>query len=489
MSLAFTDDQIKSMTKDALLLPFMINDTATGYVAQKALLFGAIAGLETTDNGIKVFSDFYEGVQHKYHQELALLNNSKRTDYTDSDLVAGGKSTGPHYPQGSWVNFAPKLIDSVIGLPVTTLTNNLENYHYDAASLLIGILKNGFSDSGFSMSVTIVGNTFSSTTGLGSLAVNNRLVISNGSNTILARVTGISSETSPPSGTPPVSVTTTTATFEVIYGTLFSGSASASASATGFTDAQRNGSVTTSPNTSWYNFLTAGLDSVVAAWKQYITDMKAVIDANFDLAPRKDHNTTASTNCGNAIADITTWQGKPVSTTGGRFTNTHIATLETLPATRISYTAARITEIIADLGTVTQAADGTFTSSGAYGELFKNIDMRISRGAGSLSAVNNALLGVSLIDKKIATANDQLTQYNNTFAITKISADTIIGQIDFPVESATGFSVGDSVKVMDNNGSVYSRTISLITGNTIRANSGVPAVLTTGGIARIVKLK
>ena len=486
--LAFTDDQIKSMTKDALLLPFVINDTATGYVAQKALLFGAIAGLETTDNGIKVFSDFYETVQQKYHQELSLLNNSQRTTYSDADLVAGGKSTGPHFPAGGWNNFTPKIINSVTGLPVTTLTNNLEGFHSDKVTMLVGLLKNGFNDGAFSMSINISGNYFSSTTGLGSLAANQRIIVTSGSNIFLAKVTGVSSSTVSV-GEPPVSTTTTTATFELIYGTLFSGSANAQTSSVAFSDSQRNGSVTTAPNTTLYNFLINGIDALMIPWKQYITDMKAVIDANFDLQPRKAHNTAASAACETALTTITTWQAKPLSTTGGRFTNTHIAPIEALPTTRTSYTSARITEIVSDVGTVVQAADGTFTAIGAYGELFKNIDMRIARGAGSLAAVNNASLGVNLIDKKIATANDQLTQYNNTFAITKISADTIMGQIDFTVESATGFSVSDSVKVMDNNGSVYTRTISLITGNVIRVNSGVPAVLTTGGMARIVKLK
>lgn len=482
----FTDDQIKNMSKDALLLPFVINDPATGYVGQKALLTGSIEKLEVTDTGTKVFSDLFESVQAKYHAELALLNNSQRTNYNDADLVAGGKGAGPHYPDFNWISFSPKLIDSVNGLPVSTLSNKLEKSHSTNVSMLSDILKNGFNDGSFTKSVTISGTSFSSTDGLGTLAQGNRMVIDNGAGVFLAKVVSITSTTvTNADGT---TSTTTTCNFEVVYGTAFTGSANVRTYASGFTDGQRNGTEGIS-DINWYNFLTNGLDTVVGEWKTYITDMKAVIDGNNDFPPRKAHNQTASTNCGNALKIISDWQARPTSTVEGRFTNTHLAPIETLVTTRNSYTPARIDEIIADLGSVTQDAEGNFTGTGAYGDLFKNIDMRIARGAGSLSAVNNAMLGVTLIDKKIATANDQLTQYNNIFAITKISSDTIVGQIDFPVESATGFSVNDAVKVMDNNGSVYTRTIIQITGNVIRVNSGIPVVLTLGGMARIVKLK
>jgi len=90
---------------------------------------------------------------------------------------------------------------------------------------------------------------------------------------------------------------------------------------------------------------------------------------------------------------------------------------------------------------------------------------------------------------KIKNANKQLAEYLNTFAISQIVSDTTIGQTIFTLQDATEFNISDSIKIMDNNSIVYTRSIVGKTGNDVEIDSGVTAILTVTNLARFVRQK
>jgi hypothetical protein len=119
MSLVFTNDQVKSITKEMLDLPLVIDNPSagTGLIQQKANIQVTKDALLTTDTQNKVFSDHWISIAQAYHNELERLNKDLRTTYADSDLVLGGQSKAPHYT-GSWPNLVPILIPSNKGLQI-----------------------------------------------------------------------------------------------------------------------------------------------------------------------------------------------------------------------------------------------------------------------------------------------------------------------------------------------------------------------------------
>ena len=475
MSLSFSNQQIINITKDIILIPSLINDPVTGYIAQKALVLASKDSLQKTDADQKTFSDFWISVVTQYHNELHALNSELRTNYSDSDLVLGGSQTGGHFPTSPiWINLLPKLIQSNNGLPITNPSDlNLLNYLNDVSNSLPPLLT-GFNDGNYTDTITITSaSTFTSS--VVSFPINTRLVVTNGGNSFIIKITSITT------------VPSTVYNFSVVTGSVILGSATAVSNFSGFTDAQRSGSASTSPYTAIYTSLTASIDTYVSNLLTFINSILTFLNNNGDLSPRKSHITSAKSIIQTAITDIQTWQALPSSTSNGRFTDLKIALVQTAVANLTSYRTNRITEIGTDLGSVAQASDGTASGSGAYKELFTVICLRIAKGSGTLNQVNQIDLGLGFFDQKIAAANDQLNQYTNTFALTKISSDTIIGQISFVVDDASQFSNGDTVYVMDNNTLVYTRIINNISGSTITLDTGIPVALSTTNLARIAK--
>ena len=125
----------------------------------------------------------------------------------------------------------------------------------------------------------------------------------------------------------------------------------------------------------------------------------------------------------------------------------------------------------------------------AYFNLWEWILIRDSRSGGTLVSWYTSDLGIRHFDTKIANANSTLDQYTDTFAIAQILLDTEIDQIDFEVDSVVEFSIGQSVKVMDNPSAVIDRNISDIQGNIITLDVAIPVVLIKNQLARIVRQK
>jgi len=474
--ISFTNIQINDITKNILLIPSLINDPSNGYIAQKNLILQSQDSLLTTDNGQKVFSDHFISVIQKYYDELVLLNNEQRTIYSDSDLISGGKQTGGHFPSSTWINLTPKVIPSNTGLPITTLSNKIENDYISDITTAIDLLKNGFNEGTASETVTVDSTSTMTAASLGSFVVGGRYLVS-GSDHFLAKITSIE-------GTSAYTIH-----FELIAGTTFNGSATATQVFTGFSNLQRAEMSSVSPYNSIFTGLKGHVDNMVNNWVTVLNNQKTILTGNDDLGARKVHNQNAISNIDSILSEVTTWLSSITSGLSGKYSDTGLLNITNLQSLRLTQIPARALEIGSDLGTLSQAPDGSYTGSGVYLDLFKVIDIRISRGSGTLFQYHQIAIGISLFDKKIATANDQLTQYNNTFALTKVSSDTVIGQQSFPVESIADFSNGDTVYVMDNESLVYSRTISSISGDTINLDSGIPAVLKINKLARIAKQK
>lgn len=466
MSITFTNTQLKATSKDILLLPFVINDPVTGYVGQKAAL-QTQSDVELADDTNKEnFYNFWKSTILHYHNELDFLNSSRRTDYSDTDLNAGGNQTGNHYPNVVNLWLAPKLLSSMNGNPVVTSATVNETTNISEVTKYINYLKNGFSDGVASSSINAITSTdFNIVTGTPP-AINNRVYLHNGTNSIFGVVTG---------------VVGSLVSYTMLGGVLFS-SGTCDISLAGFTNTERShASVAVGHDVQVY--FENQLSAAVTNWATNLTGQKLNLDNNGDYAPRKAHVLSAAANIFSLQLIISGWQGLAYNS---RYIDSGLLLLQNAITTRTSQIAARITEIGTDLGAVTQDGTGAFSGTGAYFELTKIINIRISR-SGSLCTYISSFIGLAYFDKIISDANDQLAGYQQTMVVKKITQDVSISDNVVKVDSTSQLSIGDSVKLFDNDSNVYSRVINGISGLNVTLDLAMVAVLATAKLARLTK--
>lgn len=504
MPLIFTDDQIQNMTKEAIELPFLIDnpsnpDYGPGLVQQQAGLQIQKDAVYVTDQQNKIFSDFWITVLNSYHLELISLVDKTRTLYADSDLVLGGQQLAPHYTP-SWPNLVPILIDSNNGIPIST-DGVTEQSKITPVKDSIDRLVSGFT-SGSPNSTTLaaaytIGDGFIEVT-TGTYSDGDTVLIQNGSAFLLGTIGAAggycTGEDNP--------VQTTQSTCEADNGTwtetlaftpistdqnMPSGSTTDNTHS-GFTNAQRG--YQSWGGNDYQTYLEAAIITDMGNYITHITTQKAAIDGNEDQDGTRATSNTAESDLLQVVLDANTdWVDDPLIDVNGKFTDTGIAKIEDELDIRVIRIPIRETEIGTNLGTLIQGGDGAVTGDGAYFNLWEWILIRDSRSGGTLVSWYTSDLGIRHFDTKIANANSTLDQYTDTFAIAQILLDTEIDQIDFEVDSVVEFSIGQSVKVMDNPSAVIDRNISDIQGNIITLDVAIPVVLIKNQLARIVRQK
>lgn len=471
MALIFTDSEIQKISEDIILLPTIIDDpvNGTGLVQQRDNLQVVLDNLIETDGNNTVFSDEFIRLITLYHAELQQLNGDLKTDYDNADLLAGGANLPPHYPPG-YPELNPVILDSNNGLPVTPNSIEDELDEIDDVNFEIDRLKNGYADGALDDTSTGAPAAGSVEVDDGGFSVGEIVVVDRNDVSFIAEIDAIDT----------VSVTTGT---EVLEYTLISGTESTGIGSRvrnfhpGFSNAERGGqSVPYAPEVLAY--WQSLLDAEVNEWESKLNAQETQLNVNDDV-PEQANNSQALTDVQGALANILSWEALTVIDTNGKYTDSGLNFIESSIVDRTSEVPARVSQIATALG----SASGT----GRYFDLFTWVQTRISRAGGSLYRQASVDTGVQFFNDSIANNQALLDQYTTYFVVSQIIEDTELGQIEFEVEDASGYSPGNEVKVMDNDSVVYTRNIDTIIGNTIRLDSGIPAILAASLLARIVK--
>lgn len=496
MAISFTDEQVKNISKDILLIPFVIDDpvNGTGFVQQKAKILVAKDSNLVTDQGQEVFTNFWDNVVKAYHNELKYLTAVERTTYPISGIDEGAKEKGPHWPSNPiWTSLIPKILDSNNGNPRPSITFETESERIAKVQNNIGILKNGFNYGTFDYPATsISGNTLTMAPENTGLAIGQMIVIGDSSTSAIAEITNyVAGSVGDPMATPnPIPATDSIITFEVKGGTLPSGTPNVKNYISAISNSKRGRQTSlSSDELAILLTLESVLNEAVDNLESCENDQKGFVSGNEDTQPRKASNQTEVTNLQTALDAIATWKALPLNDINGKSTNAGLQPLEDAITARSTQSTNRGNEVSTNLGSIAQDGSGNVTGDGAYFDSWKFVNLRISKGTGTRNQYYALDIGVVLFDKKIADANTQLEQYSNIFALSKIKVDTVISQDVFDVESSSDFAVGNEVKVMDNDSVVYTRTIDAIDGTEITLNQAIPIALSKSKLARIVKYK
>lgn len=484
MAINFNFSQFKKFTRELIQLEENLNDSAN---AVESITNNRQDLLEEDERNEIFFNRALEAIDN-YHREKELIDNSKRSVYNPVNLTNSATDThlGPiHFPISPiWKSVTPKLIDSINGLP--TLPDgeeDSENYLEFGFSQFLSIMISGWSGTGQSGAVNVSSTQISRSSNqswFDSFTVGQSFLLIGGSQfltigKVLSKTLG--------SATAPIAPSTVTV--EIVAGDELSEYTSGGdvfASLSGFGENVRKG-LTTKPNT-----LLALQSAIMKYIARYNVVADEIIDLNFNnpiTGIFRTQNASNRQSLTNFRANLTIYSNLPENVADenipSRYDNAGISTLSNILTTRGNYkTNTRVPQLNAALSQVTQNNEGVYQGEGAYYNLMKWIDARISLSQGSLSGYLGSAIAQQAVEASNKLLNDKANEYNDLYIYTKIVENTSLNSIQFFVENASLFQVGNVVSILDDDStSLYNRTIVEIDSinNVITVSSPVPQAL------------
>ena len=423
------------------------------------------------DDANKVFYDNYKNIIIQYHAELQNLNGTVSTAYDENELIiaAKGQLGAQHFPTSPpWANFNPKLIDMVVGNPTSSTTSN-ELQALTNINAAISALTSGFSDGGVSDTLNTAwsGGTIEVVTG--GFSAGQRAVV--GLDT-LVHIDAVAAAL--PSGQ--------TLTVTVLAGTPSAASgAPIATSRAGFSNTERSTGTTTSPSIMAY--FEGLLDAAVSVWNTALGVQDTVLMLNDAEGIERTEILTAIGKVAVAQSSISTW-----SSSSPKYSDTNLGSLETEMTLRSgTEVPARVTEILSALGFVSQDSSGAFSGTGNYFQLFKWINLRISRAGGTLTKYYSYDLVVNFSGNITDNKQNQLDEYAANLVVEGFS-DSADGTDVVNLTDATPFSVSDTVYIVDDTSlPMFSGHIVAINSNAVQLNAPVTG-FSSDSAARMVKV-
>lgn len=474
MPLMFSDEQIREATGQALDAPRQVEDLR----AQKEKAIQIKQDFKELDETHNIYTNFYADNISKYHGEVRSLNGVLYTDPLTATIDAGGRlSPGNIYFPSSpiWVNMPPKLTDDVNGNPTSAYTPT-ENSLITQVITLVGLLKTGFNDGSASQTTQAPVNattvTVTSSTGF---STGNRVVAYSSGGYAYGTV---------------ASTTATTITVTVIYGSLTAAGVGATITNVhnGFTLTQRETNAGVSAaQLPYINGLKTELDNVAITWNGTLQSQVLMLMGNGDTGASGTQNTAAKNTTNANLATLTGWQNAPATGVGvSRFGALLDTDLLPLTVSRPTYITARTAEVLASIGSVTQAGDGSVTGTGNALKFFNSLNMRLNKTGGTLRSFYQQDFAILTFDQKIALAQSAAAQAASTFSIKVFSTDaTNTGFVK--LKDVDGLLVGQDVQVMSNTKQAISATIISINDLEVELSASISSEYVVSDLARLVR--
>jgi hypothetical protein len=462
MAITFTDPELRAASHEVLFFPVIL----AIFNKQKDQAITEQQKILLTDDSYAVFYNHYSNIIANYHTERKHLNGSTNTNYDTQNLIDAAQQLpgNVHFPTSPlWVNLIPKLVSSINGSP----SGSVSTFESDAISKItpqISLLTSGFTDGAVSEvlnSAYTSGNTINVTGNTsGNFVSGNRIVVDNANVSLFATVNSVTLAGSPPKQVLNVTILAPPST------TLPTGSRIRNFSP-GFTNSEREGT-TTAYAPEVMNYFKSLIDPEVSYWQTELLAEQVALLANDAVGPEASEISTARTNVANALSVISFWLAAPSTGAGtSRYGDTQLTPLQSQISTRTTAIPVRLTQISTRLGSVSQIGDGSYTGSGNYFNLFKWVDLRISKAGGSLLSYYNFNLVISYLDQKIVQTTDKKAQLDSSMLVIQLldneeNPPAIDNTSKVFVNDTTGISVSDSIKIIDDNTSAPSSTVSIV---------------------------
>lgn len=479
MALTFTDSQIRELTGQIINSDLKI----AALQEEKVKVAKIKADYLSLDNQEKVFTDHWMNCIAKFHAELKHINSTSKTNYVGQTVIVSSAKLEPaslHFPTG-YLNFKPKLDPSNTGLPSTVVTDPNEivdvGYCLDWTNRIV----NGFTGQNISGTGTYTaGQIVITGTIVGTPTTGAYITAYNSGAGIWGTIASFSSVTT--GVLPNPVVTTQTIVINVLntYGSL-SGTVSWDLSKSGYSEAVR-----ISNSTDGFLLLCKNMiDTYKTNVKTHVSGENTELNAN-DSKEDKAQIDAAKNNNTAFISNLDNWSA---NTGQLRFNNANLNLLNGYLNARSSYLPTRVTQITTSLGSISQVANGDFTGSGRYFDLFNSIMLRIHKTTGHLrNYYQQGLLGQNT-DEKIYIATTQANR-DKSLATVRLLIQEPTNTTIIELKDVSNLSVNDSVNIMDNAYAVVNKyTITeIILPNKVKLSDVVPSAYKMDSQVRLVKM-
>jgi len=269
-----------------------------------------------------------------------------------------------------------------------------------------------------------------------------------------------------------------------------------------------------SPSTAAQDALT-DLQTAIDDWKAFVNSTKILIQDENTVdsdGGRQTQNNASISDIDNLISIIDTWDALqdfdtatslPSGTAGSgcaafnamtfvdfdpsKLRSPELQLIKDEITARQAFIPTRISEIEANLGSVTQAADGKITAAtGFYGDRFRIIDLRLNLMAGSLNKVKAADAGQKAQDElKASNANATLI-YSSVIKVSLFRAPAS-GTKVIHLKDASDFNPGDNVFIIADSQEEISTSVVSKNGNAVTLADVIPKKYRENDAARMYK--
>ena len=258
---------------------------------------------------------------------------------------------------------------------------------------------------------------------------------------------------------------------------------------------------TYSPNAAAISAL-SDLQTAIDDWKAFVNSTKILIQDENTADPdggRQAQNNTAIADIDNLISIIDTWdslQDFDITTSlpGGvsgsgciafdaltfayfnpsKLRSPELQFIKDEITARQSFISARIPEIEANLGSVTQDANGRISAAdGFYGDRFRVIDLRLNLMSGSLNKVKAADAGINAQNELKASNANAIIVYSSVIKVSLFRAPASGSEV-IHLKDASDFNPGDNVFVIADSQEEIATSIISKNGNAVTLANSIP---------------
>lgn len=228
--------------------------------------------------------------------------------------------------------------------------------------------------------------------------------------------------------------------------------------------------------------LTNNVNLSATAWNTALTNQLNELNINIDSAAQI---ASAKTSVQNAQIAFATWDVLPSTGGTGKYSDYGNNILQTAYSPRVTFIPTRISQITVALGTVSQDADGNYSGNGLYLQRFKCLNFLINSANGPLYQVNALQTAKSNLEQKVVNNVDKLATYSNITRYGAAIKDPTGHNIE--IDTASQFSIGDTIVLAGNNLPGLQTTITGITSKVITLAITIPTTYTKATKASIIK--
>lgn len=412
-----------------------------------------------------------------YQLERRWLDGTTYTDITQSQIDnAASRADGNIFFPTSWTKSNALLTANGNGNPTSSSSNNensLLNGSVAEQGIIaqVNLLKNGQSSG---ITTHILADPYSPgdpsiTLDVGTQTVGKFLYISGSGTSALVLVTGASGQT--------ISIT------EIIAPTTtMSVSSTVVENIPGFSNTERQNLT----STLYQNILTQLTNRIISSsslWNTAMTNQLTQLKINIDNPAQ---TTTAKNNIATAQTGYNTWSALSNSGVNGKFIDTNLNNYTTIYTTRSGQISGRVSQIVTNLGSVTQDSEGNYSGSGVYLQRFKCMNYLINSANGAQFQVYTLKSAKSNFENKVANNVDKLATFSNLVRYGAFTADST-GTPTIAIDGANQFAPSDTVLLTGKDLPSIEASVVSISGSNITLNKSIPKEFNKAAKAGIIK--